>query len=309
MPVYEFTYPSETGLHDIHAELFVPEKTPWVILQLAHGMAEHIGRYEGFARYLSERGVLVAMHDHAGHGKSCADGSQPGYFAPTGGCDAVLQDMKALNDRVKADYPGIPLVLMGHSMGSFFARAYAARYPEDISGCIFSGTAGKNPAIHAGRIVARMEQRKNGPRKPSERLHKLSFGSYNKKFAPVQTASDWLTRDAAIVNEYEKDPMCGFPFTAEGMRDVFQVMQEVSAKDWAARVPRVPILLFSGDHDPVGNYGKGVRQVYDWLQETGHTVTFLLYPEGRHEMLNELNKNEVYRAIHGFLAAYFLPGF
>lgn len=300
-------FPSATGLGNIYAEVWAPEQEPWAVLQIAHGMAEHIGRYAQFAEYLMKKGVVVAMHDHAGHGKSIEEANHKGYFGLQNGKTALLQDMKYLRDYVAALYPEVPYVMMGHSMGSFLARAYAAFYTGDLAACIFSGTGGKNPLLPVGRAVAKFEFWRSGPRKPSKLLHTLSFGSFNKSVKNARTSSDWLSRDANVVSKYEEDPLCGFYFTAEAMSDLFGVMRGVNGTRWAKKVPSIPILIFSGSRDPVGGFGKGVMQVYGWLQRTGHTVTLVLYPEGRHEMLNELNYQEVYRDVLSFLEKYFKP--
>ncbi|MDL2217101.1 alpha/beta hydrolase [Christensenellaceae bacterium OttesenSCG-928-M15] len=305
MSVQVIHYPSATGVGEIHAEIFRPVGIPWAVVQIAHGMAEHTGRYQKFANYLCEKGVLVAMNDHAGHGKSFEELNHLGYFGHENGRTALIQDMKELHDQVVKEYPDIPYVLLGHSMGSFLARAYASFHTTELSACIFSGTAGKTRGVFLGRLVAKLEFIKNGPRKPSRLLHKLAFAGYNKRIKNARTENDWLSRDAAIVNTYNNDPLCGFYYTAEGMRDIFKVLSEISSPHWAKKVPAIPILMISGDADPVGRYGKGVLQVYKWLQKTRHTVTLLLYPGGRHEMLNETNRDEVYREVYAFLLKYF----
>lgn len=299
--ISELRYPSATGLGNIYAKLWIPEGTPVAILQIAHGMAEHIERYAEFAEWLNQHGILVAANDHAGHGKSLSDEAHKGYFGPHNGWSSVVEDMKQLHDHVAVLYPGVSYLMLGHSMGSFLARTYAARFGDGIAAFVFSGTAGKNPAVSAGRLLAKIERKRNGPIRPSKLLNDMSFGSYNKPFAPVRTDFDWLSRDTQRVDRYVADPLCGFVFTAEAMLDLFDGLDEVGSLDWAARVPEVPILLISGERDPLGGNGKGIRQVSDWLKNTGHTVTCKLYPDGRHEMLNETNRTEVYADILSFI--------
>ncbi len=301
MQVQEFRYASATDLGECFSMLWLPDAKPRAIVQIAHGMAEHIGRYAPFAEYLSSNGFAVIANDHAGHGKS-ADISIKGYFGEQNGWASVVADMKALHDHASALWPEIPYILFGHSMGSFLARSYVASYPEDISALILSGTAGKNPAAGLGSMVAKYEKKRNGNRKPSKLLDNLSFGSYNKPFLPSRTAFDWLSRDNDQVDRYIEDPLCGFVFTAEGFSELLCGIREISSVSWAKKVPNVPIYLFSGDSDPVGNNGKGVKQVAKWLRDTGHTVTVKLYPEGRHEMLNEINRTEVYQDVLRFLS-------
>lgn len=300
MRTEELAYASATGLGNIYAKLYLPDSDPRAVVQLAHGMAEHIARYDAFAQFLCGHGLAVAANDHAGHGKS-ADQAHKGYFGESNGWDAVVKDMKALHDIAVKRFPGVPYVLFGHSMGSFLARSYAARYKKDLSMLILSGTAGANPILGIAKILAKNEKKKNGPMQPSKRINDMSFGSYNKRFLPARTPFDWLSTDTAVVDRYIEDPWCGFPFTAEAYYDVFTGLSQITGPAWAQNVPYVPILLLSGAQDPVGNAGRGVRQVEQWLKDTGHNVTCKLYPEGRHEMLNERNHDEVYADALAFI--------
>jgi len=295
-------FPSATGICDIRCRMWVPEE-PRAAVQLTHGMAEHIDRYDAFASFLAANGVLAYGHDIASHGKSVREGGVSGYFGDKNGWDANVQDMRTLRDLVRTDFPAIPYVLFGHSMGSFLARTYAGRDGDDFDAFIFSGTAGKNPVLAVGKWIARREIQKTGGRVPSKTLFDLSFGSYNKAFRPNRTANDWLSRDEAKVDAYVADDDCGFPFTARAMYDVFTGLTEISNEKWAGRVPKRPILVFSGAMDPVGGRGKGVKQVHQWLVKTGHDAELKLYEGGRHEMLNEINRREVYADVLLFINA------
>ena len=299
--ITEFTFPSHTGECDIFCRISQPEENVRAVVQLAHGMAEHIDRYGDFAAFLNESGIAFAANDHAGHGRSLKDEAHQGYFAPENGWTAAVEDLRTLRATVKDRFPGVPHILMGHSMGSFMARTYASRYPDDMDALIISGTAGRNPVLGIAKVIAKYERKKNGPMVPSKTLDKLAFGAYNKQFQPSRTDFDWLSRDEKHVDEYVQDPLCGFPFTAEAFLDLFTGLGEISAKDWAQKVPDVPILMIAGDCDPVGSNGKGVKEVEKKLLETGHRVKLILYPGGRHEMLNELNYRDVYRDILDFL--------
>ena len=298
--VKEKRFPSATGNCNCRYRMWIPEEVRAAV-QLTHGMAEHIDRYDAFARFLAENGVLVYGQDHAGHGKSIGEGMPKGFFADENGWDALVQDMRTLRDTVKKDYPSIPFLLFGHSMGSFLARTYAGRDGKDFDAYIFCGTAGKNPVLPAARFLARREIRKHGGRTPSALLHRLAFGPYNRFFRPNRTEVDWLSKDEDNVDRYIADDLCGFVFTASAMLDLFNGLGEISGRQWAASVPDRPILMIAGDRDPVGNMGRGVTQVANWLKETGHTVELILYPGGRHEILNESNREEIYRDVLLFI--------
>ena len=298
----EKRFPSATGLCDIRYRMWVPED-PHAALQITHGMAEHIDRYDEFASFLAENGVLVYGNDIASHGKSIVAGMPKGYFGEKNGWDAIVQDMRTMRDLVKKDFPAIPFILMGHSMGSFLARTYAGRNGDDYEAFIFSGTAGPNPVLAIGKLIAKSEIKKTGGKLPSITLFNMSFGSYNNAFKPNRTVNDWLSRDEAKVDAYVADDNCGFPFTASAMYDVFTGLTEISNEKWAKRVPKRPILVFSGAMDPVGGKGKGVKQVHRWLTKTGHEAELKLYEGGRHEMLNEINRKEVYADVLLFINA------
>ena len=278
-------FPSATGNCKIRYRLWIPEEIRAAV-QLTHGMAEHIDRYDRFAKFLAENGILVYGQDHAGHGKSIGEDMPKGYFCKENGWDALVQDMRTLRDTVMKEHPGLPTILFGHSMGSFLARTYAGRDGKDFDAFVFSGTAGGNPAMPVAKLLAKAEIRKQGADKPSDLLNKLAFGSYNKTFEN-RTVFDWLSENTENVDRYVEDEFCGFPFTTSAMRDLFNGLSEVSGKKWAERVPDRPILLVSGEKDPVGSMGKGVRQVKKWLDATGHRTEMILYPNARHEILNE----------------------
>lgn len=297
---FERWFPSATGLCDIRYRMWVPEE-PHIALQITHGMAEHIDRYNDFAMFLAGNGVLAYGNDIISHGKSIREGIPKGYFGESNGVNAIIQDMHTMRDLVKADYPGIPFILFGHSMGSIFARIYAGRSGEDFDAFIFSGTAGVDPRLPAGKLIAKCEIRKTGGKLPSETLFKLGFAAYNNAFKPNRTANDWLSRDEAQVDAYNADENCGFPFTSSAMYDFFTGVTEISNKKWAARVPKKPIYMYSGAMDPVGGMGKGAKQVFGWLKKTGHEVELKLYEGARHEMHNEINRDEVYRDLLSFV--------
>lgn len=295
-------YPSSTGSCTISAAAWLPEGSVKAVIQLVHGMAEHIQRYEDLALYLNGLGYAVYAEDHAGHGGSVNGKGKKGYFAAENGWDRLIDDIDALHKLAKADYPGVRHVLYGHSMGSFLARTYASRYPDEFDAYIFSGTAGKNPVLGAAKLIAKQQIKKSGPDVPCETLNKLAFGAYNKRIENPRTPFDWLTTVDTVVDKYIEDEFCGFTFTAAAFRDLFDGLGEITGKKWAEKVKNVPIYLLAGKQDPVGAYGKGVVEVCENLKKTGHTkVVLQLYENGRHEMHNEANREEVYRGIAAFL--------
>jgi alpha-beta hydrolase superfamily lysophospholipase len=296
---------------------------PRGVVHIAHGMAEHGGRYARAAGALTAAGWAVYAHDHRGHGKTARWESELGYF--DGGFRRTVRDLAELLEREKREHPGLPLVLFGHSMGSAMAQAYLADHGDavhagpsvdvgrdsafvspSVQAAIFSGPSGKPSALaSAGRGVARLERLRVGERGRSRLLTELSFGGFNKRFKPNRTAFDWLSRDEAEVDRYIADPRCGFTCTASLWVELLDAMSEVSRPDRQARIPKdLPIYVFAGTRDPVGEDGKGVEQLVGAYRAAGlGRVTLRLYEGGRHEMLNETNRDEVTRDLLAWLEA------
>ena len=294
----EFTIPSATGVADIFVRAWYPDEGPKAIFQIVHGMAEHGERYEDMASFLCSKGFVVAVHDHAGHGKSINSADDLGYFGEKDGWNALVEDVRSVTELLKKEYPGLPVIFFGHSMGSFIGREYIRRYGTDeaIKGAIICGTSGKNPAAAIAIRLADTVAKTKGSKYKSEFINKLAFGTYNKKIAVPDTEFDWLSTDQNQVYKYVADKYCGFLFTAAGFRDLFSILNVVSGKDWYNAVnKKLPILLTAGEEDPVGAYGKGVKQVYNGLKEAGvKDVTLKLYPGMRHEIHNEKENKKVY---------------
>ena len=269
------------------------EAPPKAVLVIAHGMAEHSARYDHFASFLAERGYAVYMNDHAGHGRSAQIN---GHFADRNGWENVVNDLNALMDEAQKEHPGLPLFLMGHSMGSFLSRSFLIRYGERLSGCILCGTMGQNPGVKPGKALAELQCKLRGPRSRGNFIDKLAFGAYNKRIKNPVNKCAWLSTDEENCKAYAADKMCGFAFTAAGYRDLVPGLLEVSSPQWASAVPKeLPIYLVAGTDDPVGNYGVGPRQVADALREAGvKNVELTLYLGMRHELLNETEKQKVY---------------
>ena len=293
----EFFFDSNDGITRLHAFECTPDNgQPRAILQIAHGVSEHILRYTDFAHFMADNGFAVCGHSHLGHGLSCTPASA-GYFADENGWNIVVDDVRSLGALMRQKYPGVPHFLLGHSMGSFVARTYLIKYPGELSGCIISGT-GYQPAVvvKAGQAVARAEAKKYGWKGKSQRLYNLCFGSYNKRIKNRNTDCDWLSRDDVAVLRYVEDEDCGNMCTISLYNDMLGGIGYICNKSNASKMNRAtPILFISGTDDPVGGYGKGVEKCFHLFKAVGCLdVEMNLYESGRHEMLNETNKYKVY---------------
>ncbi|MDR1272820.1 MAG: lysophospholipase [Clostridiales Family XIII bacterium] len=276
---------------------------PKALLQIAHGMAEHPARYDDFARFLTDHGISVYMNEHAGHGK---EASTLGFFPGPDGISHVVDDMKSLTDEMKGEHSELPIFLLGHSMGSFLARIYITKYAEGLTGCILSSTAGPNPLEGVVLSIAKIQSKLKGPKSEAKFIDNLTGGMYLKRIKDPVNKRAWLSTVDDLCIKYDEDPYCGFVFTAQGYEGLLGMMVEINRKEWAGKVPtQLPVYLFAGSEDPVGDYGKGVIEVYRRLKDAGLTdLTAKLYPGGRHEMLNEANKEEVYDDTLAWLEAH-----
>lgn len=297
----EFTFDSRDGKTKLHAVRWVPEGKVVCILQIVHGMAEYIERYEELAQFLGEKGILVTGDDHLGHGKSVEPGGTYGYFCEQDPATVVVRDVHRLKKMTQEDYPGIPYVILGHSMGSFILRNYLFRYGTGIEGAIICGT-GSQPQILVKfcKILAALQRMFLGDKHVAKLIDSLAFGSYNNRIPDVKTSSDWLCTDDQIVESYVKDELCGFTFTVNGFRTLFELLNRLNKMENVSRMPKdLPVYFIAGEMDPVGNYGKGVRKAYEDFKKAGmERLSLKLYPEGRHELLNEKNKKQVYEELY-----------
>lgn len=287
---------------EIHGRQFLPQTQAKAAVAIHHGMAEHMERYRDFITYLTSNGVAVFMHDMANHGFSNQNRAELGFFGKKDGWLGLIKDYKTVFECMRKAYPAVKHIAFGHSMGSFIVRCFDARYPELSSASVYMGTGGTNDAAGIGIKVADLIAHIKGAHHRSEFMDKLAFGKYNVKFEK-RTSYDWLTRDQAIVNQYIADPLCGYLFTIKGMADLLHLNTAANSDEWYEKVRKdLPILLISGAEDPVGEYAKGIDEVYNKLLQSGHTaVEEKLYPECRHEVLNELNKEEVYEDLYSFI--------
>ncbi|MBE7017378.1 MAG: alpha/beta hydrolase [Ruminococcaceae bacterium] len=300
----EFTFPSSNGKTSIYVRSFIPQGAPRGIVQIAHGIAEHSARYDGFAAFLAEHGFVVYTNDHLGHGRSLNDESELGFFADNGGWEMAVEDMRKLHDIAAEEFPGIPHFLFGHSMGSFLARTYIIYFRSGLDGVILSGTGQQAKAlVLGGKLLSSIEIKKNGGKFKSEMLNNIAFGKYNDGFDTPRTISDWISRDEAEVDKYIEDPLCGYIPSASLFHDMMCGIDFITKTRNVQRMNKsLPVYFMSGDADPVGENGKGVLRAYKSFLAAGmKDVAVKLYHDGRHEMLNELNRDEVYRDILNWL--------
>jgi alpha-beta hydrolase superfamily lysophospholipase len=304
----QFTCTAEDGLTLQGRSWRDTSVSPKAALLIIHGMTEFCGRYDDFASFLCKEGVIVYSFDLRGHGLTTPDALDRGFFAKKNGVDLILSDIDCVRVKIDEIRAGIsakelPLFIFGHSMGSFITSCYIKRnHAKGWSGVILSGTNAKAGAAAFGKILARMQCFFKGPKSEGKLLDKIAFGTYNSKISPNRTNKDWLTRDESVVDTYIAEPACMFLFKAAGFADLSALLQETGSKNWTQAVPNeVPIYIYCGEMDPVGVYSKGPETLYNWYKETGHNVTFKVYPGGRHEMHNEINRDEVYRDVLSFI--------
>ncbi|HPF88308.1 MAG TPA: lysophospholipase [Candidatus Limiplasma sp.] len=284
-------FQSVTG-QTLTKRVWKPEGEVRAIVQIVHGMAEYIDCYDETAKRLNQAGFLVVGHTHLGHGK---DAEVLGWFG-SGGFDALVEDVHTLRKDTQKEYPDVPYFLLGHSMGSFIVRNYCLKHEQGLRGVILSGTGYFTPGtVGMGLVLANLLCAFGGEKKPAKLLENISFAGYNTEWAPPRTPFDWISRNEAKVDAYIADPLCGFTFTAGGYRDMFRGLQKLYPDNLSAMDKEIPILLYSGASDPVGGRGTGVQKVAAELKAAGvEDVTMKLYPNGRHEMHNEPNREEVF---------------
>lgn len=291
------------GAGQIHVCRWMPERPPVAVLQIIHGIAEYVERYDDFANYLNQLGFVVVAEDHMGHGKSINGGGIQGYFH--GGWFTAVDDSYALLQRTRAEFPTLPYVLLGHSMGSFMTRTLLCKYPDSgISAAVICGTGWQPEAVlDAGIAVCSAACKLQGETEPNDRLQNLVFSNYNKRVEHEKTPFDWICRDRKVVSDYIADPLCGFTATGGLLREMLKGIRFIQRPgNLAAMEKQLPVLFIAGGDDPVGNYGSGVRKAADAFRRAGmQDVTCKIYPLGRHEILSEINKQEVYADISDWL--------
>ena len=303
----ERKFRSSDGKTDIHVLLWIPEGEVRGVLQIAHGMCEFAERYDGFAAFLAEHGYVVCANDHLGHGKSVTDEQQLGFFREKDGDGALIADMRRLHVIMKKRYPELPYYMLGHSMGSFLVRQYMEMYGQELAGVIILGTGSYPRAVvRFGKGLCRCRALTKNWHYRSHLIENMAKGSYNKAFDPARTPYDWLTRDESIVDSFASNPLNTFAFTVNGYYSMFSAIEKAQNRKLLAGIPKsLPILLASGTMDPVGSFTKGVKTAYEDLKKAGLSdVQLRFFEDDRHEILNELDHEDVYQYLLDWLNAH-----
>ena len=273
---------------------------PRAVVHVVHGMSEHARRYARLAETLNAAGFVVWAHDHRGHGQNPTPPVGHGHFADANGWRAIIDDAWAVTEALRAAYRDVPLLLLAHSMGSFVGQTLMGEHGDGYAGVVLSGSNGPPRGLEGVvRVLAAAQRRALGGRAPGTWVNRLVMGTYNRPFAPNRTPFDWLSRDAAEVDLYANDPLCGFTLTSQAWLDLLEGKRMLGDAAHLQRIPRaLPVHLIAGGRDPVGENGDGVRRLYDMYWRAGLTeVSMRLYDDARHELLNETNRDEVMQDI------------
>lgn len=302
--IEERRVPSSDGLHTLSGRVYIPNGEIRGIFHLVHGMTEYIERFDRTMSTVAKAGFVCFGYDNLGHGKTVSNDSELGFIAEKDGWKFLVRDVKRFSDSIRQEFPNLPVILMGHSMGSFIARLAAENYGDGIEKLIICGTGGPNAAAPFGLLLTDSLKLFKGGHGYSSLAQNAAFGTYNKRFEG-RTKFDWLTKNTAVIDKYIEDKYCNFPFTVSGLHDLVKLNIACNRADWYKKLRRdLPVLLISGADDPVGNYGKGVEKVYNRLVSTGHTnVRIRLYENCRHEIHNDTCADEVLTDILSFITA------
>lgn len=301
----EVVFESSNKLNKVHGKIMIPQTKNSVkgIIQFSHGMCEYFDKYSEFAEFMISNGYIFCGHDHIGHGESINSDNERGFFAEKDGYKYLIEDTYKMTSLVKSRYSELPYFLLGHSMGSLIARCYAAKYGNKIDGLLLCGTIGPQWTIDGGIQLADRIIKRHGKFYRSKTLDKLSFEFANINFEPIKTRYDWTCSDEEVVNKHLHDNKSNFIFTASGYKDLFYLIKMCNEEKYIKNTPKnLPIFLFSGDMDPVGENGIGIKKVVELYEKVGlKNIDVKLYHGKRHEMLNEVNKDEVFSDILNWL--------
>lgn len=303
----ELYIPSTDEKNKLHVVIWEPDIQVIGVVQISHGMVEYIKRYDEFARYLNQYGILVIGNDHLGHGETVKTDDDWGYFCSSNMSETVVADLYEITCFAKKNYPNVPYFLFGHSMGSFMARRHIMTYGNELDGLIISGTGNQSGSVlKAGKIMVSLTELFKGDRYRSKMLKNMFFSKFNAHIPNVRTPNDWLTKDEAIVDKYNIDKYCTYSFTVNGYRTLLDVLSFIQNSNNIAKIPKdLPVFLIAGEEDPVGNYGKEVKHVYEIYKKAGiKDISIKLYKNDRHELINETDKEDVYDDIRHWLICH-----
>ncbi len=300
------SFDSSDGKHKIYTVMYVPAGRPRGIIQFAHGMTEHFGRYREMGEFFARAGYVFAGCDHLGHGKSVNSEEELGFFAEEDGADTVVSDLFKLTRLLKGRYPSLPFFLAGHSMGSFLVRLYAMTYSRELQGLIAIGTGGPKRAVGLGKRLTTLIGAFRGSHYRSKLIKRLASGGYLSRCEKGADSSAWLSTDESVVETYKNDPLSGFTFTVRAYYDLFDMVERTNTKKLLSRYPKeLPVLLMAGGQDPVGDYGRGPKRVQEMLTNAGLTdVTLHIYPEARHELHNETCRHRFFSELLEWVEAH-----
>ncbi len=301
----EFYYASRDEQSQLYAVRYTPEGVePWCVVQIVHGMAEHIERYEAFAKFLTDRGVVVTGASHLGHGKSVGEGQIQGYFCKVDPATVLVRDVHRLKKMTESIYPNLPYFILGHSMGSFITRNYISRYGTGIEGAIIM-SSGMMPAgmIKASKLAMNIISKVHGEKHVSKFCDNLAFGNYNARIENPKTPVDWLSTDEKEIQKYIEDPMCGFTFTMNGFKGLMELIDRAHKAEYLEKIPvELPVYVIAGEEDPLGPYGFVVTELPKIYAQYGvKKVDAKAYKNARHELLNEACREEVMEDIYAWL--------
>ncbi|MHA1730028.1 MAG: lysophospholipase [Promethearchaeota archaeon] len=301
-----FTFKDDDGIEIFVYKWAHDKGEPKAVIQIAHGLAEHAGRYERVAKVLTSAGYICYADDHRGHGKTGGEKDR-GYLG-VGGWDKVVNDLKQLNDIIKNENPGIPCFLIGHSWGSFLFQDYIQQWGNDIEGVILSGTNGYTDEEKAkeSRELVNKSIKEYGPKKINEKFNEKLFGNFNKPFEPAETAFEWLSRDKEEVKKYVEDPLCGFACTTNLYDQLFYGTEKIWKEENEKKIPTdLPMFIISGSEDPVSNMAENLYKLIDRYEEYGiFDISFIIYQGARHEIFNEINRKEVFNDVINWLDSH-----
>ncbi|MDO5403009.1 MAG: alpha/beta fold hydrolase [Eubacteriales bacterium] len=307
------SFKSSDGITDIHVLVWYPDEgkyeKPVGVLQISHGMVDHIERFSALAEYMADKGFVVAGNDHLGHGDSVVSKDKWGYFSKKESSSTVVNDLYHLTRIMKKKYPGLPYFLVGHSMGSFMARRYAMEHGGELTGLLILGT-GNQPSVmvNGGLVAANIVGFFKGEEYRSTFLKYLMFGAYNKRIVNPRSDNDWITSDDTAVDMYNSDPKCSYTFTVNGIKGLLSTIRFIKKKSNIAKIPKnLPVIMASGLEDPVGGYGRDVRRLYEIYTHYIDDMELRLYEGCRHELHNEKNKEEVFSDLWEWMKLVYIP--